>query len=201
MTLDKAQPPPDAASAVDPRVEHSRRMLKETLVELARGSSPEKISVSALCKAAGVSRPTFYQHFDDIDDVYSAHIEDKLNAFGEELEQNVATGAPVEEYIAQTVARLDVTGPRYVHVLSAGGVLPRARTTVHRWMSGFCARTNYGRPESELSPEERYRVSFLVGGAMSVMGERIMHPDTLTPEEITALLTSLARGTVPSPKR
>lgn len=195
MTLaENGAPPP-----VDPRIAHSRRALKDALVELTKTVSAEKISVSALCKAAGVSRPTFYQHFTDVDDVYSAFIEDRLDRFGEELRQTVSTGASLESLISQMMARLDEAGPRYIDVLGAGGVLPRARKVVHHWISAQCAQIHYGRTVDELTTEEHYRVSFLTGGVMSVLGERIMHPDALTPEELTVLLRGLAATALGEP--
>ncbi|MEO3999303.1 TetR-like C-terminal domain-containing protein [Mesorhizobium sp. CAU 1732] len=52
----------------DPRFQRSLRALHAALLELVDAKPLEEISITALVQAAGVTRPTFYQHFADIPD-------------------------------------------------------------------------------------------------------------------------------------
>ncbi|MFI5428080.1 TetR/AcrR family transcriptional regulator [Aeromicrobium sp. UC242_57] len=48
------------------------------LSELLRQQPSSRITISALCQAAGVSRPTFYQHFSTVDDVLTAALDERM---------------------------------------------------------------------------------------------------------------------------
>ena len=46
----------------DPRFLRSQERLRAAVLELAAGRSAESITVAELCRAAGVTRDTFYRH-------------------------------------------------------------------------------------------------------------------------------------------
>lgn len=46
------------------RVMLTKRLLKESLLSLLKEKRIEKISISELCKEAGINRSTFYKHYD-----------------------------------------------------------------------------------------------------------------------------------------
>lgn len=48
--------------SLDPRFLRSRQRLRAAILELAAGRSAETIGVAELCRAAGVTRDTFYRH-------------------------------------------------------------------------------------------------------------------------------------------
>lgn len=189
MTSDLPLSPPP-----DPRIEHSRRALKEALRDLATGDAPEKVSVSALCKAAGVSRPTFYQHFETVDDVYGALLRDRLEEFGTELRESLGAGMSVGELIARIVRRMDVDQKHYLSVLGLQQSLPKARRVVSDWMEDWVAKFRYGASFADLDPDARFRTAFLVGGVLAVFGERIDDPESLTPDEFADILRTLTEA-------
>ncbi len=51
------------------RVMLTKRLLKESLIELMEQKEIQKISVSELCRNAGINRVTFYNHFTSPQDV------------------------------------------------------------------------------------------------------------------------------------
>lgn len=52
----------------DPRFQRSLGALHEAVIALLEAQPVENISITALVQAAGVTRPTFYQHFADVPD-------------------------------------------------------------------------------------------------------------------------------------
>lgn len=50
----------------DPRVQRSRASIVAALVELVEQEPLGQLSISRVVEAAGVTRPTFYQHFPDV---------------------------------------------------------------------------------------------------------------------------------------
>ncbi len=68
----------------DRRTLYTQTLIKETLLEMTRELSYEKINVTCLCQRADISRSTFYLHFDSIDDVLDQVIDDAL-LFSDEI--------------------------------------------------------------------------------------------------------------------
>lgn len=81
----------------DLRIEHTRKKLSQALIRLLQQEAFHDISVSSLCKEAGVSRATFYNNFDSVDDILPYYfnqrkielqrlLRDKLSNLGISLE-------------------------------------------------------------------------------------------------------------------
>lgn len=51
------------------RFQETERKLEEAFLTLCQDQTPEKISVSLLCKTVGINRSTFYDHYLDIPDL------------------------------------------------------------------------------------------------------------------------------------
>lgn len=56
---------------IDRRFERSERDLIQAFVRLYKTIPPEQITVSRLCKEAGISRYTFYAHYENMPDFYA----------------------------------------------------------------------------------------------------------------------------------
>lgn len=56
----------------------TRQMIKDALLELLVSTAYEKITVSALCRQAEITRATFYLHYDNTDSVLSELLDDAL---------------------------------------------------------------------------------------------------------------------------
>lgn len=63
------------------RIALTKRMLKDSLLELMEEKSIQKISVSELCRKAGINRATFYNHYTMPQDI--------LREMGDELAEQI----------------------------------------------------------------------------------------------------------------
>ena len=65
---------------MDKRVKNTTKALKQTLFDMLEQMPLSKITVTSLCKQAGVNRVTFYHHFADVYDMISqieiSHVEE-----------------------------------------------------------------------------------------------------------------------------
>ncbi len=52
-----------ATKKTDRRIQYTRKILGQTLIELLHARPIEKISITELCKLADINRATFYQHY------------------------------------------------------------------------------------------------------------------------------------------
>ena len=59
------------APKVDIRVQKTKERLKSTLLTLLKEKGIDRISISEICRASGINRNTFYQHYSDIRDLLS----------------------------------------------------------------------------------------------------------------------------------
>lgn len=64
----------------DPRLTRSREVLLAAITTSLDRPGDEQPSITELCAAAGVSRPTFYQHFGDVDSLVEAAAVDRMHA-------------------------------------------------------------------------------------------------------------------------
>ncbi len=62
----------------DRRTIMTKGMIKDALLELLQSTSYEKITVTALCRQAEITRATFYLHYQNIDDVLNELLDDAL---------------------------------------------------------------------------------------------------------------------------
>lgn len=62
----------------DRRTLYTRQVIKDALLELTNRIPYEKINVTMLCKQADIARATFYLHYDSLDEVLDAVIDDAL---------------------------------------------------------------------------------------------------------------------------
>lgn len=63
----------------DLRVIHTKKALHETLLGLLKTKTLESVSISALCRAARVSRGAFYMHYKDIGALFDEHVRNLLS--------------------------------------------------------------------------------------------------------------------------
>jgi AcrR family transcriptional regulator len=180
--------------AEDARVLRSRTAVKDAFERLATDGDLESISISQLCKAAGVSRPTFYQHFADIDDVYAAVVRDRLEA-----EEALFTRSAQDEgsdLLEHMLERVQSRDARTAPALDARGALPRARSVVFQWMCERVARGAYDETLEELTPGQRRRVEFAVGGMMAILGRehQQQEEDAVESEASAAVLRESLRA-------
>ncbi len=87
--------------STDFRITLTKRMLKEGLLKCMASKTISKISVSELCKEAGVNRTTFYNHYESPTMVLKEIVEDyalKLREiyFSHRTEENRKEGVAVE---------------------------------------------------------------------------------------------------------
>lgn len=83
----------------------TKRLIREALLEMLKTKSIRKITVRELCDAAGVNRTTFYNHYNDTQDVL-AEIEEKFLAqLSEEAAPDGGSGG-LERHIEGVCTRL-----------------------------------------------------------------------------------------------
>lgn len=72
---------------MNPRVLRTKHALRTALFSLLESTSIDRISISALCRSANVTRKTFYTHYDTVTDVFEDYQEDMALAVQDALDR------------------------------------------------------------------------------------------------------------------
>lgn len=102
----------------------TRQMIKDALLELLVSTAYEKITVSALCRQAEITRATFYLHYDNTDSVLSELLDDALRLTeladrpptpwtGERLEMVEHASSPSELDATLPACQRAASNPKY----------------------------------------------------------------------------------------
>ena len=87
---------------VDRRVRHTRNALGDALLELMQENKFSEITVQQVLDRAGVGRSTFYQHYEDKEDLFLSDLEQFLETFSMLLiahKDESTRVAPVREFL------------------------------------------------------------------------------------------------------
>ncbi len=125
-------------------MERSRAQLTDALGEMLRCPDGRTISVSALCATAGVSRPTFYQHFTSIDDVAVASVQRRFARLLAEVPEG--PDAPYQLLVA-FLTDLDADRGPWRRTIGGDHALVATREAVETWFaSRFAERSPSASP-------------------------------------------------------
>lgn len=165
----------------DPRAIRTREKLVGAFHEAIRNSDPSDMSVSALARAAGVNRTSFYEHFSSPEDL-AIHALSELfdvisNADIAMRAEHAVTGAEASRRaLADIVGFVSRQKDSYARVLGPGAA-PRL---LHAVAGAFTERTVQALEPMGVRPptaDPRTTAQFLAGGVLGVIGAWLADPD------------------------
>ena len=168
----------------DPRLARSREQLIAAITVALDHPGDDQPSITDLCSAARVSRPTFYQHFTSPEDLLGVTIHHRLD----QARASVCTSADVPEILLEILAaalvRLDDQRHEYASLAEQPAVYAQVQAAFQDWLSG---RVREDFPEaSDLA------IAYAVGGIARVVGGWLTHDEDRTdPHELVCTLWSL----------
>ena len=74
---------------MDQRIRLTKKLLKESLIEMLKTESIYRISIRELCQKAGINRSTFYKHYENQFDLLSEMEQDLMDNIGVALTDQV----------------------------------------------------------------------------------------------------------------
>lgn len=107
---------------MDPRTERTRNSLQDTLLELARDSDLDNISVAQIVTRAGVNRSSFYQHYSDKDVLLADALERQLVALTDSfVARELSETASMSEKLSGFLAHVRENAEIYRRALGPNG--------------------------------------------------------------------------------
>ena len=171
------------------RIALTRRLLQEGLLRLLAHDKLENISVTALCKEAGINRATFYNHYTSP----TALLNEMEQQFVSELEQLAVTPSSIDD-IAYSLEQYCVklkTNADLVSIL----VCYHADRDIEEILTNLAAYYGKNRLDinkTHLDAETTHLVStFLYSGCYTLVQEWLLRDINKTPKEIAELILSM----------
>jgi AcrR family transcriptional regulator len=167
-----------------------REQILDVTAELLGRSGFHEVSIQAVAKAAGVSRPIVYEHFGDLGGLLEALVEREMHHAGEQ--------------ISRTALKDLATGdPRELMLLSLGAYLNAVEEHPSTWR--LVLMPPEGAPALLRESISRGRASVLEGLREAVRpglrhGERAEDPE-MTARTLSAIADEYARLVLTDPKR
>ncbi|KZZ41144.1 MAG: TetR/AcrR family transcriptional regulator [Saccharospirillaceae bacterium] len=179
---------------VDKRVERTRRLLMDSLLELMAEQPYGKISVANVCQHSGVARPTFYLHYHSKDDLLRGYIERMFLQFYAEVEPSLRASPNVDPQIAEIMFRQWSDNARFAKLLVEADVealmLAEFKLYVGRVMEGYInAHAALIKDRSQVN----YVVDFLTGASFMVVVRWIKEDFPISPQDMGRLYADLVR--------
>ena len=174
------------------RITLTRRLLQEGLLRLLRTEKLEDISVTALCKEAGINRATFYNHYTSPHDLLN-NVEDKL---AENLRVIVGDPKTATDALTRTEAVCNFLYENAHTVLAlhnchADQRLLSALYEMNKTFQSYRIKERY---VQSVSPVAIHLIAFFFhSGCYSIMLEWLQNDIPATPKQMAELMLALAR--------
>lgn len=177
----KAPTSKDARQVEDARIRKSKEKLRAAMRSLAEETAFADISITALCKRAGVSRQTFYRSYNHVEDVLLDELDEMLSTtFSEE------SGALFEGIIMRMVTEME-RNHSFVRLLFSANIDQHIIAHFERYLE----RTTVG---FEAIRDLHYLNSFVAGGTYQLLKKwALFEPD----KSARSMMVSYFRITAP----
>ncbi len=178
---------------LDKRVERTRRLLVDALLELMKDRPYSKISVAHIAEQSGVARPTFYLHFHSKDDLLIAYIDEMFEKFYDEIDEYITQRKDADPVIATIMFRQWSDNAEFALLLMQTDIdslmLNQFKNYIERVVERFMAAHKI-QNRAGLLP---YVVDFLAGASFMVITRWVREGFVETPEVMGELYASLVR--------
>ena len=177
-------PPDRIASSRKPRqVERTRKWIEAATVHLAKTGPYRELTITAICKKAGVGRPTFYRHYESKEDVIRSIVNRALSGLFDEI-RNLAPEDVTVHTINLATLKTWRNNKKFLELAKIPEIRDIAMTEADRNMSFLTETYPVYRDMPPLLRAYRY------WGMKGVFFHWIEEDMRTPPEEIHKLLTS-----------
>lgn len=142
----------------DARVTRSRAALVDAVEDVLDEGLWSELTIRGLCSRAGVSRPTFYQHFTSPEELLGVTIRHRLD----QARASVCTEADVPEILAAALERLEGQRREYACLAAEPAVYAQVQASFQDWLG---TRVHERFPDAD-----DVQVAYVVGGIARVVG-------------------------------
>lgn len=186
----------------DRRIRRTKYFIQMALLELLEEKQIQEISISELTKKADVNRKTFYNHYSTPEDVLKEleeNLVDKLFSYLD-ADKDALLSNPRNAFLHFVNELMDNYNfsKLLVHSGEIKYLLEKMRNYFIPYMSELISK-HYEVKQKYLP----FLIDYAVGGVLMVLENWLFHTDSLSPEELADVMSSMVSATLStlSPKK
>lgn len=177
----------------DARARYTEEMIRKEFLRLLQEKPLSKITVSEICKGAGINRATFYKHYLDVYDLLDHIEQDLIQEFHERFSRKrLGTLHNMKEGIAETLRILKSDSETYFALFGKNGDPSFHARIIKSFLPYFTPELA---GESNTEAQENMRkmyYSYISAGSTGVISCWIAGNMEMPEEEVAEIITSLA---------
>jgi AcrR family transcriptional regulator len=186
-------------NSTDPRAVRTREKLVDAFHQAIQESDPRQMTVSALARAAGVNRTSFYEHFSSPEDLAIHALSELFDVVSNadialRSEHTVSGAEASRRALHEIVGFVGERRNSYARLLGPGAAPQLVRAVAE----AFTERTVLALEPMDVRPPEadpRVTAQFLAGGVLGVIGAWLADPDPVqSPGELVEALIQCLPG-------
>lgn len=170
-------------NADDRRVKMTKKILKESLIEIMHTKPIHEISIKKICEIADINRSTFYHHYQSPQELYDDIINDLSVDFNTILEKSKEKGALQTAVIAEMLTYVENRRELFLVILSDKGNIGIGEKLT-KIMGKFIGADN----GSEMV---MYCAQFISAGVANILWLWLNNENRLPPKDVAALITTI----------
>lgn len=168
----------------------SRHLIKQAFAELLNEKDMSKITVTDIVERANISRGTFYAHYLDVYDLYSAIQSNIVEAIDETFEEEGIENIILDptDVISFAIEYLNKNKSYYKLFLTSSHGEDLMQRVISLAEEKFSHVINSILPQNE-AKEQLYNLYFILGGFRNILIHWFMNTSDITPEQCAAYLS------------
>lgn len=168
----------------------SRHLIKQAFAELLNEKDMSKITVTDIVERANISRGTFYAHYLDVYDLYSAIQSNIVEAIDETFEEEGIENIILDptDIISFAIEYLNKNKSYYKLFLTSSHGEDLMQRVISLAEEKFSHVINSILPQNE-AKEQLYNLYFVLGGFRNILIHWFMNTSDITPEQCADYLS------------
>ena len=171
------------ANSEDRRVKLTKKILKESLIELMHTKAINDISIKKVCETADINRSTFYHHYQSPQELYDDLINDIAVEINNIIEKNRQGNCTQSETIAEILTYVEENRELFLVILSEKGNI-----SIGERLNNIVGQFLGANSSSELS---KYCAHFISAGLTNIIWMWLGNENRLPPKQIAELITTI----------
>ncbi|HIV98369.1 MAG TPA: TetR/AcrR family transcriptional regulator [Candidatus Ornithospirochaeta avicola] len=175
---------------MDKRIRLTKSKLKKTLLDLLCRMNMEDVTISTLCREAGVNRNTFYSHYSSVDEIFKEVLSEFTQSISESLTESLEKGiiTGLEDLLLNILSLIEKNRSMCILIFS-----DTSKSFLKNVLSALLPYTkSVWQEQLPLNSEYAQIVyTYISGGAISVIEEWVKSNFAIKKEEVALVLEKI----------